>query len=100
VALLAPHNAPAVAAIASASVQAINAARAQNARDSSGEPYAVVPRSDGSLPHWPLGFDRGALRGPIAAVDALLNESQTARPPAPRLPRAAHRHGARVRGAA
>ena len=55
-------------------MQAINAARAQNAHDRSGEPYAVVPCSDGSLPPWPLGFDRGALRGPIAVIDALLNE--------------------------
>ena len=34
----------------------------------------MVPCSDGSLPHWPPGFDRGALRGPIAAIDALLHQ--------------------------
>ncbi len=34
----------------------------------------VVPRKDGMVPpHWPAGFERGALiAGPIADVDALL----------------------------
>ena len=74
-ALLAP-NAPAIAAAASATVQATAAARAKNAHDRSAEPYAVVPRADGTLPpNWPVGFDRAALRaGPIAAVTALLND--------------------------
>jgi hypothetical protein len=71
-ALLVPHNAPAVATAAAATVQAIGAARAENAQDRA-EPYAVVPRADGTLPVWPAGFDREALRrGPIVAVDALL----------------------------
>ena len=72
-ALLAPHNAPAVAAAAAATVQAIGAARAENAQDRAA-PYAVVPRADGTLPPaWPAGFDHDALRrGPIANVDALL----------------------------
>ena len=73
-ALLAP-NAPAIAAAASATVQATAAARAKNAHDRSAEPYAVVPRADGTLPpNWPAAFDRAGLRGPIAAVDALLND--------------------------
>jgi hypothetical protein len=72
-ALLAPHNAPAVATAAAATVQAIGAARAENAQDRAA-PYAVVPRADGTLPPaWPAGFDHDALRrGHIAAVDALL----------------------------
>ena len=72
-ALLAPLNAPAIAAAAAATVQGIAAARAQNAHDRSNVPYAVVPRADGTPPpSWPAGFDRAGLRGPIAAVDALL----------------------------
>jgi hypothetical protein len=73
-ALLVPHNAPAVATAAAATVQAIGAARAENAQDRAA-PYAVVPRADGTLPPaWPAGgFDHEALRrGPIGAVDALL----------------------------
>ena len=73
-ALLAQHNAPAVATAAAATVQAIGAARAENAQDRAA-PYAVVPRADGTLPPaWPAGgFDHEALRrGPIGAVDALL----------------------------
>ena len=69
------HNAPAIAAAAAATVRAIVAARAQNAHDRSGVAYATVPRADGTPPpNWPAGFDRAALRGPIAAVDALLND--------------------------
>jgi hypothetical protein len=35
--------------------------------------YAVVPRADGTPPpNWPAGFDRAALRGPIAIINALL----------------------------
>ena len=74
-ALLAPLNAPAIAAAAAATVQGIAAARAQNAHDRSNEPYAVVPRADGTLPpSWPAGFDRAGLRGPTAAVNALLGD--------------------------
>jgi hypothetical protein len=72
-ALLAPHNAPAIAAAAAAIVQAIVAARVQNAHDLSHVPYAIVPRADGTLPPtWPAGFSRAGLRGPIATIDALL----------------------------
>ena len=73
---LAPHNAPAIAAAASASVQAIVIARAANSHSRSGVAYAVVPRADGTPPpNWPPGFDRAALReGPLAAVIALLND--------------------------
>jgi hypothetical protein len=75
-ALLAPLGVPTIAAAASATVQAISAARAQNAHDSSEEPYAVVPRADGTPPPaWPPALDRTRLRsGPIAAVNALLND--------------------------
>ena len=74
-ALLAAHSAPAIAAAAAATVQAITLARVQNNHDRDGEPYAVVPRADGTAPlSWPAGFDREGLRGPIAAVDALLLE--------------------------
>ena len=76
-ALLAPHNAPAVAAAAAATVQAIVAARLQNAHDHRGVAYVMVPRTDGTPPpNWPLaGFDRDALtRGNIAIVNALLND--------------------------
>ena len=80
-ALLAPLNAPAIAAAAAATVQAIAAARAQNAHDRSHVPYAVVPRADGTLPpNWPAGFSRAGLRGPIAAVDALLADYGLAAP--------------------
>ena len=80
-ALLAPLGAPAIAAAAAATVQAIAAARAQNAHDSSLVPYAVVPRADGTLPpNWPAGFSRAGLRGPIAAVDALLADYGLAAP--------------------
>ena len=36
----------------------------------------MVPRSDGTPPpNWPVNFDRAALcRGPIAAIDLLLND--------------------------
>ena len=80
-ALLAPHTAPAIAAAAAATVHGIAAARAQNAHDRSGVPYAAVPRADGTLPpSWPAGFDRAGLRGPIAAVDALLADYNLALP--------------------
>ena len=73
-ALLAPVNVPVIAAAAAAIVQAIAAARAQNAHDRSNEPYAVVPRADGTPPpSWPAGFDRAGLRG-VAAVNALLGD--------------------------
>ena len=73
-ALLAPHNAPAIAAAATSTVQSIVASRMQNAHDRGGEAYAVVQRSDGAPPpHWPVGFDRTALvDGPVAVVDSLL----------------------------
>ena len=33
----------------------------------------MVPLADGTPPpNWPAGFDRAALRGPIAVVNALL----------------------------
>ncbi len=75
--LLVPHNAPAIAAAAVATVQAITAARSQNAHDRSGVDYVVVPRSDGTPPpNWPLvGFDRAVLiRGNIAIINSLLND--------------------------
>ena len=75
-AALVPHNAPAVAAAASASVLAIVNARAANNHSRSGVAYAAVPRADGAPPpNWPLGFDRATLRtGPIAVITALLND--------------------------
>jgi hypothetical protein len=65
---------PAISGAVSAIVQAVIAARAENNHDRSGVVYAIVPRRDGiPPPNWPAGFDRFALvRGPIAAVDALL----------------------------
>ena len=70
-----PHNAPAIAAAAAATVQAIVVARAENDHHRSGVAYAVVPRADGTPPpNWPAGFDRAALRGSIAVVDVLLND--------------------------
>ena len=74
-AALAPHNAPAVAAAASAIAQSIGDARRRNRHDLRGVPLAVVPRADGTPPpNWPAaGFTRDSLvEGPIAAVDALL----------------------------
>jgi hypothetical protein len=80
-ALLAPVNVPVIAAAVVTIVQAIAAARAQNAHDRSNEPYAVVPRADGTLPpSWPAGFDRAGLRGPTAAVNALLGDYNLAVP--------------------
>ena len=53
-------------------MRAIVAAREQNSHDRDSV-YAVVPRADGTLPpNWPAGFNRAALRGPIAVVNALL----------------------------
>ena len=67
---------PAISGAVSANVQAVIAARAENGHDRSGVAYAVVPRADGTPPpNWPAGFDRFALiRGPIAVIDALLND--------------------------
>ena len=75
-ALLAPHNAPAIAAAASATVQSIVASRLENSHDRTNVVCAVVLRADGTQPpHWPAGFGRSALfRGPIAVVDALLDD--------------------------
>ena len=75
-AALAPHNAPAVAAAASAVALDIADARRRHKRDDRGVAFAVVPRSDGTPPpNWPPGFDRDALvEGPIAAVDGLLGD--------------------------
>jgi len=72
-ALLTPHNAPAIAAAASATVQSIVASRLENSRN---VVYAVVLRADGTQPlNWPAGFGRSALfRGSIAVVDALLDD--------------------------
>jgi hypothetical protein len=64
-----------IAAAASLSLQAIEAARGRNRHDQRGVPYIPVPRPDGTPPpSWPAGgFDRAALvEGPIPAVDALL----------------------------
>ena len=71
-----PHNAPAIAAAAAATLRAIVAAREENNHHRSGVAYAVVPRADGTPPpHWPAaGFDRAALRGPIALINALLGD--------------------------
>ena len=67
---------PAIAAAASASVQAIANARVVNNHCRSGVAYAVVPLADGTPPpNWPIGFDRAMLRaGPIAAVTLLLTD--------------------------
>lgn len=73
---LVPHNAPAIAAAASATVQAIANARMVNNHYRSGVAYTVVPCADGTPPlNWPAGFDRATLRtGPIAVITALLND--------------------------
>ena len=73
---LAAHNAPAVAAAASAIALSIAGARRRNDRDSRGVAFAVVPRSDGTPPpRWPEGFDRDALvEGPVEVVDDLLED--------------------------
>ena len=47
-ALLAPHNAPAIATAATATVQSIVASRLQNAHDRGDVAYVVVQRSDGT----------------------------------------------------
>jgi len=75
-AALLPHNAPAIAAVASASVQAVVTARAANSHSRSGVAYTPVPRADGTLPpNWPAGFGRAALRtGPLAVVTLLLTD--------------------------
>ena len=67
---------PAIAAAASASVQAIANARVVNNHYRSGVAYAVVPLADGTPPpNWPIGFDRATLRtGPIAVVTLLLTD--------------------------
>ena len=77
-AALAPHKAPAVAATAAATVQAVVVARGMNNHHLNGVAYAVVPRADGTAPpSWPAaGLRRATLRtGPIAVVNALLNDS-------------------------
>ena len=74
---LALINPAGIAAAASLSLQAIEAARGRNRHDQRGVLYTPVPRPDGTLPpSWPAGgFDRAALvEGPIPAVDALLND--------------------------
>jgi len=75
-AFLAPHNAPVIAAAASATVLSITASRMRNAHDRSDEVYSVVLRPDGTPPpNWPNGFDRSMLiSGPILAIDMLLND--------------------------
>jgi len=67
---------PAIAAAASASVQAIANARVVNNHYRSGVAYAMVPLADGTPPpNWPIGFDRAMLRtGPIAVVISLLTD--------------------------
>jgi len=81
-ALLAPHNAPAIAAAATATVQSIITARMRNAHDRSDVAYAVVPLANGTLPpHWPVGFNRTALfRGNINQINDLLNDFGLAQP--------------------
>jgi len=81
-ALLAPHNAPAIAAAATAAVQSIITARMRNAHDRSDVAYAVVPLANGTLPpHWPVGFNRTALfRGNINQINDLLNDFGLAQP--------------------
>ena len=82
-AALVPHNAPAIAAAASASVLAIVNARMTNNHSRSGVAYAVVPRADGTPPpHWPLGFNRAMLRtGHInLVITSLLNDYGLALP--------------------
>jgi len=75
-AALAPHNAPVVAAAASAIVLSIANARRRNNSDERGVAFTVVPLADGTLPtHWPAGFDRHQLvEGLIATVDNLLED--------------------------
>ena len=67
---------PAIAGAATAIVQAVAAARAQNAHDHRGVAYIVVPRDDGTLPpNWPAGFSRDDLvEGPIGVIDTVLND--------------------------
>jgi len=81
-ALLAPHNAPAIATAATATVQSIITARMRNAHDRSDVAYAVVPLANGTLPpHWPVGFNRTALfRGNINQINDLLNDFGLAQP--------------------
>ena len=81
-ALLAPHNAPAIAAAAAATLQSINTARMRNAHDRSDVEYAVVPLANGTPPpHWPVGFNRTALvRGNINHINNLLNDFDLAQP--------------------
>ena len=83
-AALAPHSAPAIAAAAAAATtRAIIAAREENNHSRSGVAYAVVPLADGTPPpSWPAGFDRAALRGPIGAINALLDDFGLAAPAA------------------
>jgi hypothetical protein len=72
-AALVPHNAPAIAAAASATVLTNAAARARNAHDRDDEAYAVVLRVDGTPPpNWPAGFDRSALAACNNATAAAL----------------------------
>lgn len=68
------QNFSTIAGPVAAIVLNIAAARARNAHDRRGEPYAVVPLADGNAPaNWPVGFDRTALvEGAVAAVDTLL----------------------------
>jgi hypothetical protein len=67
---------PAIAGAATAIVQAVAAARAQNAHDHRGVAYIAVPRDDGTLPpNWPAGFNRDDLvEGPIGVIDTVLND--------------------------
>ena len=83
-ALLAPRNAPAIAAAAPAIVQAIADARGRNAHNRD-DVYAVVPRADGTLPvHWPVGFNRQQfVAAPITVIDALLSDYGLPNAPAP-----------------
>jgi len=76
VAVLLPDNAPAIAAVASATALAIANARVANNHSLNGVAYAVVLRADGTPPpNWPVGFARAGLRtGAIAVVISLLND--------------------------
>ena len=73
---LALMGVPAIAGAANAIVQAVAAARAQNAHDHRGVAYVAVPRDDGTLPpNWPVGFNRyDLIEGPIGAIDMVLND--------------------------
>jgi hypothetical protein len=72
---LAAIGIPAIFGAVSANVQAIIAARAENNHSRNGVAYVMVPRADGTPPpHWPVGFDRAALRGHNAAVLLLVND--------------------------